>query len=873
MLKDIRKRRPDRKLERNLLLLAYTVMLMSLSFFSLFVYPQYLIYIIITAVVLNIFAILITIRIMKVSETAIGFGALAGEIISDESKYQRVDNMNGEIVIANKSAINYFGEQNIGNYFSQNIIKTDANKLDLQKLYSSIKNLQPAIVELSVNPRENSVFVTEEWFRVSVKPIYLNKTDIFEGKYSLKRIQKETYLYWVIENITAYKNMEQVFKTERSEREDFVDSLPVGLYVTDLGGTIEYMNSTLSECLKLKKNEALGRKISDFIVNTADEFGEADKDFFGTAQLKIMGKTLDVFVTHKTMIRDGIKKIRGVIAWNLPSDSDLLSSLNKMKDSFERLFDTMPIGVVFADKKQKIIDVNHNAEIIFNKEKKDFVQFKLANCFSKGAEKSFKDVVASYAKNDGKVFNFETTYEDKKLHIQINPLIYSHSENSDDIEGMIVFARDISNESNLEQQVSQAQKMQAFGQMAGEVAHDFNNLLTAIIGYCDLLIQRHGVGDPSFSDLMQVKQNANRAAGLARQMLAISRKQPLNPKLINVAEAFMETEHLLSRFVGEQIKMKINCASGIGCIRFDPVQFSQVMINLAINARDAMEGKGILTITSRSEHLSEPYRFGDFMVQSGDFVVISVSDTGCGISEENLNRIFEPFFTTKKHSATSGTGLGLAVVYNIVHQTGGFIKVNSELGKGTTFEIYLPEFADEIKEQEVVSQDENIIRNKDGNAVLTMVPPVNSADEKPILGMNIFEFDSRRSFALNPENTHILFVDDEDAVRSVGARGLKRKGFEVTDCISAENALEHINNGEKFDMLITDMMMPGMSGADLAKEIHAKLPEIKIILASGYSEEIARKELAGSQDFYFMSKPYSLDDLTKKVMEVLNKNE
>jgi two-component system cell cycle sensor histidine kinase/response regulator CckA len=297
------------------------------------------------------------------------------------------------------------------------------------------------------------------------------------------------------------------------------------------------------------------------------------------------------------------------------------------------------------------------------------------------------------------------------------------------------------------------------------------------------------------------------------------------------------------------------------------------MINLAINARDAMEGKGILTITSRSEHLSEPYRFGDFMVQSGDFVVISVSDTGCGISEENLNRIFEPFFTTKKHSATSGTGLGLAVVYNIVHQTGGFIKVNSELGKGTTFEIYLPEFADEIKEQEVVSQDENIIRNKDGNAVLTMVPPVNSADEKPILGMNIFEFDSRRSFALNPENTHILFVDDEDAVRSVGARGLKRKGFEVTDCISAENALEHINNGEKFDMLITDMMMPGMSGADLAKEIHAKLPEIKIILASGYSEEIARKELAGSQDFYFMSKPYSLDDLTKKVMEVLNKNE
>lgn len=863
MLKDIRKRRPDRKLERNLLGLSYAVMFMSLSFFSLFVYPQYLLYSIIAAVVLNIVVILITIRILKVSETAIGFGALAGEIIADESKYQRVDNINGEIVVANKSAINFFGEENIGNYFSKNIIDNDANKLDLQKLYSAVKNIQPAIVELSVNPSKNSVFVSEEWFKVSVKPVFLNKADIFEGKYSLKQIQKETYFYWVVENITAYKNMEQIFKTERAELENFVDYMPIGLYITDLHGTIEHVNETLAEFLNLSKDEANGLKLRDFINNYPEELDD-EPDFSGNLQLKIKGKKVDTFVIQKSIISDEIRKNRGIVVWNLPNDADLSASLNLLQNKFEHLFNSVPIGIILTDEKRKIIEANQNAGNIFSKSKKELINCTIKDIFSKeDAERISKAIESD---KDFENYVFETSYADKKLRVQIDRT-EKDDENS---AGLVLYVRDISTESNLEQQVTQAQKMQAFGQMAGGVAHDFNNLLTAIIGYCDLLIQRHGVGDPSFSDLMQVKQNANRAASLARQMLTISRKQPLNPKLMNVAEAFMDVEHFISRFVGEQIKMQITCASGIGSIRFDPVQFSQVMINLAINARDAMNGKGSLTIASRSEHLTEPYHFGASVIKPGDFVVISVSDTGCGISPENLNRIFEPFFTTKKHTANSGTGLGLAMVYGIIHQTGGFIKVSSELGKGTTFELYLPEFANEIDENEEKNQDENIIRNKAGNAVLTTISPL-ASDEKPVLGMNISEFDSRRSFALNPENTHILFVDDEDAVRSVGARGLKRKGFAVTDCISAENALEHLDNGEKFDMLITDMMMPGMSGADLAKIVQQRAPEMKIILASGYSEEIAKKELAGSKDFYFMSKPYSLGDLTKKVMEVLDK--
>ena len=375
-----------------------------------------------------------------------------------------------------------------------------------------------------------------------------------------------------------------------------------------------------------------------------------------------------------------------------------------------------------------------------------------------------------------------------------------------------------------------------------------------------------------FINLTQLKQNANRAANVARQLLTISRKQPLNPKLIDVTEAFTEIDHLLSRLIGEQIHFQLNYGSDLGSIRVDPVQFSQVMINLAINAKDAMNGRGTLTISTRGERLTEPYHFGADVIKPGDFVVISVSDTGCGIPPENINRIFEPFFSTKKNIVGSGTGLGLAMVYGIVRQTEGFIKVHSEVGKGTTFEIYLPSYESDKMEKTPELAKSEIIRDKSGNAALETMPinfgALNGA-QKPVLGMNVSAFDSLRRLSVNSGEIKILFVEDENAVRTVGARGLRRKGFVVTDCVSAENALEHIEKGEKFDMMITDMMMPGLSGAELAKIVRQKQPDIQIILASGYSEEIARKELAGSSDFYFMGKPYSLEDLHKKVQEVL----
>jgi len=449
-----------------------------------------------------------------------------------------------------------------------------------------------------------------------------------------------------------------------------------------------------------------------------------------------------------------------------------------------------------------------------------------------------------------------------------------HSLHPKQSDGLVIYLIDSTRQKNLELQFAQAQKMQAMGQLAGGVAHDFNNLLTAMIGFCDLLLQRHGVGDPSFTDLIQIKQNANRAAGLVRQLLAFSRKQPLKPKLIDVTENFVELSHMLKRILGEQVILKFSHGSDLGFIRVDPVQFSQVIINLAVNAKDAMNGSGTLTITTRVESLTTPYQLGADTIKPGEFVVVDVADTGCGIPPENLSRIFEPFFSTKQNVVGSGTGLGLAMVYGIVRQTEGFIKVDSSVGRGTTFSIHLPRFENDAEEEKLQTADmQKQITAKDGTPILTVqekqTSPV-AVNQKLIFGLNVSAIDRRHETEQKAEDIRILFVEDEDSVRTFAIRALQKKGYEVIGCNSAENALEQLENDKDFDLLITDMVMPGMSGAELAGIVREKIPGIKILLASGYSEEIARRELASSQDFEFMAKPFSLGDLTKKVFDILN---
>ncbi|MEM9123953.1 MAG: ATP-binding protein, partial [Pseudomonadota bacterium] len=411
--------------------------------------------------------------------------------------------------------------------------------------------------------------------------------------------------------------------------------------------------------------------------------------------------------------------------------------------------------------------------------------------------------------------------------------IYLRSLEAQGLAGhVLVYLAETTEQKQLEMQFSQAQKMQAVGQLAGGIAHDFNNLLTAIIGYCDLLLVNHKVGDPSFADINQIRQNANRAANLVRQLLAFSRRQTLMPTVLSLVDALAETKFLLKRLLGEKIDFKLSHDRDLGLVKVDQGQLEQVIVNLAVNARDAMADGGTLTITTKniSKNKLPKLSHAPFAVQ--DYVLIEVRDTGCGIPKEILGKVFEPFFTTK--GVGEGTGLGLSTVYGIVKQTGGYILIDSEVGSGTCFKIYLPRYyptADEVRE-------------KAGQ-------------------------EAAKSADLSGAGT-VLLVEDEDAVRAFAVRALETRGYTVFEADNGESALEILKERkDEIHLLISDVVMPVMDGPALVAEARRVVPDLKVIFISGYAQDAFDDSVERPEDFTFLAKPFSLKQLAQTVKDRL----
>ena len=423
---------------------------------------------------------------------------------------------------------------------------------------------------------------------------------------------------------------------------------------------------------------------------------------------------------------------------------------------------------------------------------------------------------------------------DASLNSETNYIVSIHATlanlTRDGNNGLLLHIEDMTERKRLEMQFAQSQKMQAIGQLAGGIAHDFNNMLTAIIGFCDLLLQRHQPGNVSFSDTMQIKQNANRAAGLVRQLLSFSRQQTLLPSVFSLSDVLAELSVLLRRLIGEKIELEVIHCRDLGYVKVDQGQIEQAIINLAVNARDAMPDGGKLTIKTENFTVTKPYILGNETMPVGEYVMISIKDTGIGIPPENLEHLFEPFYTTKE--VGQGTGLGLSMVYGTLRQAGGFIFAHSDgEGKGAIFTLYLGSVKAEVKKIEP-NKENDINQDDTGGGCM-------------------------------------LLVEDEYPVRLFAARALRSKGYIVIEATTGEAALEILAN-QTFDLMITDMMMPKVDGATLIFEARKTMPNLPVICISGYTQEAVAKEVIGLDKIYFLAKPFSLKQLTRKVKDAID---
>lgn len=394
---------------------------------------------------------------------------------------------------------------------------------------------------------------------------------------------------------------------------------------------------------------------------------------------------------------------------------------------------------------------------------------------------------------------------------------------------VLLSIRDSSEESRLKKQVAQATKMQAVGQLAGGVAHDFNNILTGILGHCDLMLMRHSPGDSDYDDIQQIRNNANRAAGLTRQLLAFSRQQTLRPQVLQLPDVVAEISNLLKRLMGETVELIVKHGRNLGPVRADPGQLEQVIVNLSVNARDAMPRGGRLTIQTYAVTSNEVRKIGSDILPVADYTALSVTDTGTGIQQELLPKIFEPFFTTK--DVGKGTGLGLSTVYGIVKQSGGFIFADSKVGEGTSFVIYLP------------------VHVVEAGHVPEPVKPREKAEE--LWGSGT-----------------ILLVEDEDMVRAVAERALTRHGYEVITATNGEEGLDILKANKNIDLLVSDVVMPMMDGPTLGRHARDLFPNMPLLFMSGYAEEQLRRSIA-LENVNFLPKPFSVQQLAEAVRRTM----
>jgi two-component system, cell cycle sensor histidine kinase and response regulator CckA len=676
------------------------------------------------------------------------------------------------------------------------------------------------------------------WLRMRVRPLGQGKR---EAKYAV----------WSIADITRDRErQEDVFK-ELQHAIEYLDHAPCGFFSVNASGEIAYVNATLANWLDYDLAEigSGGLKLTDIVsgdgaallTSIAPMPGEVTTEVFDIDLRMRTGKTMPARLFHKLAFgADGAAGASRTLVINRARD-ERADPQRAAEVRFMRFFDHTPMAIATVDRSGAIVRANARFAKLAQGVSADGAANKSIFSTVNARDRNFLVAAINQAAlGQGDIPPVEVMLDGTKERWG-QFFVTAVEEDEREAEAAIVYMLETTQRRALENQINQSQKMDMVGQLAGGIAHDFNNVLSAIMMANDFLLNAHKPTDPSFQDIMQIKQNATRAATLVRQLLAFSRRQTLRPQVLDLGDALSDLTMLLRRLIGEKVKLDLIHGRDLWPVKVDVSQFEQVIVNLAVNARDAMPDGGKLTVRTGNVTAEESTQLAYKGMPAAEYVRIDVIDTGTGIPSEIVDKIFEPFFSTKE--VGKGTGLGLSTVYGIVKQTGGFVYVDSEPGKGTSFRIFLPRHH---PEPEVASDP--IAANGAAKEA--------SSEAKPRTD-------------LTGQGT-ILLVEDEEGLRSLNARGLRSRGYSVIEASNGVEALEALEekNGA-VDLVVSDVVMPEMDGPTLLKTMRGKNPDLRIIFVSGYAEDAFEKSLPENQQFAFLPKPFTLSQLVAAVKETM----
>ena len=663
---------------------------------------------------------------------------------------------------------------------------------------------------------------------------------------------------WSVFDVTAERNRAAESRQALVDTLSYYDAAPVGLLTVDASGTVRHLNGTLSRWLGYPVTLLSQRilRLSDVLsadtislLEGARSAGTEDQVSLDIDATREDGRLLPVRLKSRTT-RDGTRLIAFV---NREQDAILGLDAPASDVRFARFFQSAPFGIASVSADGRITSTNGafarlmlDASGGLGKRAVDVLCRADDKPTRHEVEENLKRVLAGKAAAQPVEIALSA---DTVRRIYMSPMVEQASER----EMAMLYAIDATEQKALEAQFAQSSKMEAVGKLAGGIAHDFNNVLTAIIGFSDLLLQTHRTSDPAYKDIKNIQQSAYRAAGMVRQLLSFSRRQTLQAEPLLLDDVINENASMLRTSVGEKIQFRIQPSRDLWYVNVDKTEFVRVIVNLTVNARDAMPNGGSLTVKTRNITERESQRMGLEGMPVGEYVGLEVSDTGTGMPPEVLEKIFEPFFTTK--GVGKGTGLGLSTVYGIVKQSGGFIYADSKQGEGTTFRVYLPRFIPEA----------------DDDVAPGAVPPKDHAAQAADHDAAAAEKAAAAKPADLTGTGRVLLVEDEDVVRSFSVRALTRQGYEVLEASDGQEALDIVAEHDgNIDIVVTDVVMPEMDGPTMFRELRKTNPAIKVIFVSGYPNEAFRETL-GTEDVAFLPKPFSLAQLAAKVKEELSR--